>query len=167
MDGINALIYEAKDESATVALGAALAEVLPPGTTVALCGTLGAGKTRLVQAIAESLGIDRCGVISPTFVLAQEHHGRQTIYHIDAYRLRSNDEFWALGPEEYFESDGLTFLEWADRVEGCLPTDRVEIQIDVTGQNSRRFTITAIGRRHATLLEQLRRRLETQFPSMP
>jgi len=155
---MDALIYDAKNESETAALGTALAELLPPGTTVALCGTLGAGKTRLVQAVAESLGIDRGNVVSPTFVLAQEHHGRQTIYHIDAYRLRDEDEFSALGPEEYFESDGLTMLEWADRVEGCLPPDRMEIQIEVTGQTSRRFTVTALGR-PAALLEPLRLRL--------
>ncbi len=98
-------------------LGAALAEVLPDGTTVALCGTLGAGKTRLVQAIAEAAGVDRRNVLSPTFVLIQEYHGRRTVYHIDAYRLRDADEFLALGPEEYFEGDGLVLVEWADRVE--------------------------------------------------
>ena len=57
----------------------------------------------------------------PTFVLVQEHHGRRDIYHIDAYRLRDEDEFLALGPEEFFESDALVFVEWADRVESCLP----------------------------------------------
>ena len=77
--------------------------MLPDGTTVALCGTLGAGKTRLVQAIAEAAGVDRRDVLSPTFVLIQEYHGRRSIYHIDAYRLRDEDEFLALGPEEYFD----------------------------------------------------------------
>jgi len=147
--------FDASDESATAAFGAALAEVLPAGTTVALCGTLGAGKTRLVQAIAESLGIDRHNVVSPTFVLVQEHHGRRTIYHVDAYRLRDEDEFLALGPEEFFESDGLVLIEWADRVQGCLPKDRVEIHIEVTGPESRRFEVLPIGRRYATVVEHL------------
>ena len=66
-------------------------------------------------------------------MLVQEHHGRRDIYHIDAYRLRDEDEFLALGPEEFFESDALTLIEWADRVQGCLPNDRVEIHIEVTG----------------------------------
>ena len=112
------LIFNADDEAATATLGHALAGVLPPGTTVALCGTLGAGKTRLVQAIAEGLGVNRRDVVSPTFVLIQEYHGRRTIYHIDAYRLRDDDEFQQLGPDEYFESDGLVLIEWADRVRG-------------------------------------------------
>ena len=57
---------------------------------------------------------------SPTFVLIQEYHGRRTIYHIDAYRVRDEDEFESLGPEEYFESDGLVLVEWADRVAALL-----------------------------------------------
>ena len=141
-------------------MGHALADVLPPGTTVALCGTLGAGKTRLVQAIAEGLGVNRRDVVSPTFVLIQEYRGRRTIYHIDAYRLRDDDEFQQLGPDEYFEGDGLVLIEWADRVEGSLPCDYVEIRIEVTGVESRRFQIRAVGRRH----EEVLRRLAIQAP---
>jgi len=154
---MTSLVFDAADESATVAFGAAIAEVLPPGTTVALCGTLGAGKTRLVQAIAEALGVERRSVVSPTFVLVQEHHGRRDIYHIDAYRLRDEDEFLALGPEEFFESDALVLIEWADRVEGCLPKERVEIRIEVTGPQSRRFEVVPIGQRYAMVVEQLAR----------
>ena len=153
---MDSFTYHAADESATAALGAALAELLPDGTTVALCGTLGAGKTRLVQAIAEAVGIDRRDVVSPTFVLIHEYHGRRTIYHIDAYRLRDEDEFEALGPEEYFESDALTLVEWADRVAICLPRDRIEIHIEVTGAQSRRFQITAMGSRYAAVIEGCR-----------
>ena len=152
---MNRFIYEAADETATAALGTALAEVLPDGTTVALCGTLGAGKTRLVQAIAEAVGVDRRNVTSPTFVLIQEYHGRRTLYHIDAYRLRDEDEFRALGPEEYFESDGLVLVEWADRVEHCLPKERVEIHIEVTGPESRRFEVIPLGEKYARVVTQL------------
>ena len=151
---MHAFHYEASDEAATDALGRVLAEVLPPGTTVALRGTLGAGKTRLTQAIAAAAGIDRGDVISPTFVLAREYYGRRTLYHIDAYRLEDEDEFEELGPDEYFESDGITLIEWADRVEGCLPREYVEIDIDITGSNTRRFVITAIGERYASAVGQ-------------
>lgn len=152
--------FDATDAAATEAFGAALADVLPDGTTVALIGTLGAGKTRLVQAVAAASGIDRASVVSPTFVLVHEYHGRRTIYHIDAYRLRDEDEFLALGPEEYFDGDGLTLIEWADRVEGCLPRDRIEIHIEPTGPESRRFEVAAIGERYARVVEQLRRRFD-------
>src|SRR5271165_2264264 len=149
------IIFVAADEAATAALGHALADVLPPGTTVALCGTLGAGKTRLVQAVAEGLGVNRRDVVSPTFVLIQEYRGRRMIYHIDAYRLRDDDEFQQLGPDEYFESDGLVLIEWADRIEGSLPREYIEVCIEVTGDSSRRFTISAIGRRHEEAMRHL------------
>ena len=147
--------FLAQDEAATERLGAALARHLSDGTVVALNGPLGAGKTRLVQAIAAARGVDRRDVVSPTFVLIQQYHGRRTIYHIDAYRLRDDDEFRALGPEEYFESDGLVLIEWADRVRACLPAERVEIHIEVTGPESRRFEVVGIGERYAAAIGQL------------
>lgn len=150
------LHYEAASEADTIWLGSALERFLPPGAVVALSGTLGAGKTRLVQAIAEAAGVDRRSVVSPTFVLIQEYQGRRAIYHIDAYRLRDDDEFLALGPEEYFDSNGLTLVEWADRVEACLPRERIEVEIEVTGENARRFTIRTTGQRYAALLPALR-----------
>jgi tRNA threonylcarbamoyladenosine biosynthesis protein TsaE len=133
------------NEQDTDRLGAALAEVLVPGTVVALVGTLGAGKTRLVQAVAAALGVPRDAVTSPTFVLVNEYrHGRLPIFHFDTYRLNDEDEFLALGPEEYFDSAGITFVEWADRVADFLPPDRLEITIDVTGDYSRRVTISGL-----------------------
>jgi tRNA threonylcarbamoyladenosine biosynthesis protein TsaE len=155
-------VYESTDEQATARLGAALADLLPDGTTVALCGTLGAGKTRLVQAIAEAVGVDRRDVLSPTFVLIQEYHGRRSVYHFDAYRLRGEDEFLALGPEEYFDRDGLVLIEWADRVAGCLPKDRVEIHIEVTGPQTRRLEIAAVGDKFEGEIDRLAHRFGTQ-----
>jgi tRNA threonylcarbamoyladenosine biosynthesis protein TsaE len=152
---MNHFTFIAADETDTARLGTALAQLLPAGTVVALYGTLGAGKTRLVQAMAEALGIDRRQVVSPTFVLIQEHHGQKSIYHIDAYRVRDEDEFLALGSDEYFDSDGLVLVEWADRVLGCLPRDRVDIRIEVTDENRRQFDITASGDKYASLIADL------------
>lgn len=146
---------EAADEAATAALGRALAEALPDGSVVALCGTLGAGKTRLVQAIAEASGIDPRDVASPSFVLIHEYRGRRPIYHIDAYRVRNDDEFLDLGPDEYFESEGLTLVEWADRVEGGLPAERLEVHIQVAGPTRRRFEIVARGDRYHPVIARL------------
>jgi tRNA threonylcarbamoyladenosine biosynthesis protein TsaE len=154
--------FLADGEQETRRLGAALAAVLPPGTTVALVGTLGAGKTRLVQAIAAACGIPADEVTSPTFVLCQPYEAARTLYHLDAYRLKDDDEFLELGPEEYFESDGLTLIEWADRVENCLPTERIEIRIEVTGQQSRKFQITAIGPRYQGIPASLQDHLDRQ-----
>jgi tRNA threonylcarbamoyladenosine biosynthesis protein TsaE len=138
-------VFHSHSEADTERLGAALARVLPPGTTIALIGTLGAGKTRLVQAVAAACGVPREAATSPTFVLVNEYRGTRPIYHFDAYRLRDEDEFIELGPEEYFESDGLTFVEWADRVENCMPRERVVIACEAVGETERRFFISAQG----------------------
>lgn len=147
--------YEAVDETGTDALGAKLADLLPAGCVVALTGTLGAGKTRLVQAMARASGVEPRDVVSPTFVLVHEYRGRRPLFHFDAYRLRDEDEFLDLGPDEYFEGDGITLIEWADRVAGALPGDRVEIRLTVTGETSRRFEIRSTSDRHAPVIEQL------------
>jgi tRNA threonylcarbamoyladenosine biosynthesis protein TsaE len=140
---MNPFVFHAVSEADTERLGQALAGALPPGTVVALIGTLGAGKTRLVQAFAAAHGVPRDDATSPTFVLVNEYRGRTPIYHIDAYRLRDEDEFMELGPEEYFESEGVTLIEWADRVAACLPTERLEIRCEATGEHERTFTLTA------------------------
>jgi tRNA threonylcarbamoyladenosine biosynthesis protein TsaE len=138
-------MFSAKTLADTDRLGAALAENLPTGTTIALGGTLGAGKTRLVQAVAAALGVERDTVVSPTFVLCQEYHGRTPIYHLDAYRIADDDEFLQLGVEEYFDSPSLVFIEWAERVAGCLPREHLAIDIAVLDGERRNFTITAHG----------------------
>ena len=142
---MNELVFDAADETATERFGSALAAVLPPGTTVALCGTLGAGKTRLVQAIAAACGVPREQVVSPTFVLCQQYCGTREINHLDAYRIRDEDEFRALGVEELTESNAITIIEWADRVSHVLPHDYLQIEIEVTSPTTRRFTVEAIG----------------------
>jgi len=138
-------VFHSLSEADTERLGSALARALPPGTTIALIGTLGAGKTRLVQAVAAACGVPREIATSPTFVLVNEYRGTRRICHFDAYRLRDEDEFVELGPEEYFESEGLTFVEWADRVENCMPRERVEIVCEAVGETERRFCINSQG----------------------
>src|SRR3954469_10314234 len=131
--------FTAKSEQDTERLGAALASELQPGIVVALIGPLGAGKTRLVQAVATALGVPQGRVTSPTFVLVNEYTtGRLPVYHFDTYRLKDDDDFLNLGPEEYFESAGITFVEWADRFETLLPKGRLEITIDPIDETQRR-----------------------------
>jgi tRNA threonylcarbamoyladenosine biosynthesis protein TsaE len=148
-------ITDALTEADTVRLGTLLAEALPPSATIALCGTLGAGKTRLVQAVAEALGVPEGEVVSPTFVLLKEYAGRRPVYHFDAYRIRDDDEFLELGPDEYFESGGIVFVEWAERVRGCLPREYLRIDIEVTGHHSRKYTVRPIGPHYIPVVERL------------
>ncbi len=126
-------------------LGTALASVLPQRATIALCGTLGAGKTRLVQGIAAAVGIDPQAVTSPTFVLCQQYTGLRRLYHLDAYRLRDADEFRELGTDELYAENALTIIEWADKVEPALPESYLLIKIAVTGEASRTFHISTLG----------------------
>jgi tRNA threonylcarbamoyladenosine biosynthesis protein TsaE len=131
-------------EEETVRLGRAIAESVAPGTVIGLVGGLGAGKTRLVRAIAESLGVDPAAISSPTFVLIHEYDGRMPVYHFDVYRLKSPAEFEDLGLAEYWDGGGLCLVEWADRVRGLLPEDAWTIAIDhvpETGPSARRVRI--------------------------
>jgi tRNA threonylcarbamoyladenosine biosynthesis protein TsaE len=146
------------DLAATTAFGRRLAGLLFPGAVIALIGPLGAGKTHLVRAIAEGLGIrDSRVVSSPTFVLIQEYAARLPIYHFDAYRLRSAAEFFDLGAHEYFVGNGVCLVEWADRVEPCLPQEHLRIAIDVTGETSRRLRIEGRGQRYRELVQNCAR----------
>lgn len=133
--------FELRSEQATVALGICLASQLQPGMVVGLIGHLGAGKTRLVQAVAAAAGVTGQVVNSPTFVLVQEYTGRWPIQHFDAYRLRSLQEFEDLGTDEYFSSAAVCFVEWADLVVESLPADALWIELQATGDVSRRVTL--------------------------
>jgi tRNA threonylcarbamoyladenosine biosynthesis protein TsaE len=150
-------VFDAVDEDATKRFGAALARVLPPGTTVALIGTLGAGKTRLVKAIAEAYGVERDDVVSPTFVLCQQYGGKRTINHVDAYRLKDEDEFRELGGDELMTGDAITIIEWAERIADALPDDYLQIDVSVEGPTERRFVIRASGKQYEGVIAELAR----------
>jgi tRNA threonylcarbamoyladenosine biosynthesis protein TsaE len=144
------------DLSATEALGRRLGGLLWPGAVVALIGPLGAGKTHLARAIALGLGVpDGRVVTSPTFVLVQEYQGRLPVYHLDAYRLRCEQEFAELGVAEYFEGDGVCVVEWADRVPRCLPAEHLRVSLTIAGETSRRADLEARGPRYEALLSSL------------
>ena len=148
-------VIDVADQAGTERLGRKLAALLPRGSVVALNVALGAGKTNLVQAVADACGIDPADVTSPTFVLLQEYLGNPSIFHFDVYRLKDQEEFRQLGVDEYFEGDGLCFVEWAERVAACLPEEYLEIGIEVTGEKSRRFTVTAHGESYEPLPAKL------------
>lgn len=150
------------NEADTKKLGGALANSLKPGLVVNLIGDLGAGKTRLVQEVAEALGIDRLSVTSPTFVLHQPYiaRGGIGIQHFDAYRLRDSDEFLEIGGHELIDSDAVSFVEWGDRVLELLPHDLLRIEIQFSGGSARRFAISSSGPRSHEVLAALQSRLK-------
>jgi len=152
--------YISSNEETTETLGQALAATMIPGTVVALVGNLGAGKTRLVQSIVSAMGIDRREVTSPTFVLIQEYEARLPVYHFDTYRLRDSDDFLELGADELMASEGICFIEWADRVADVLPTDLLKIEIDITGETSRVFQFSGSGQRSDEVISRLMQSLD-------
>ena len=136
----------------TRAIGRALGRAAAPGTVLALSGELGAGKTQLAKGVASGLGVE--GVVnSPTFVLMNEHVGRLRLFHVDAYRLGDPEEALAAGLLDDRAAGGVVVIEWADRLDGWLPDDRLDVQIDpVEGEpSSRLLRWTAHGSEHAQL----------------
>jgi len=155
--------YTAASEKETARLGAELAAVLPPGSVVVLNGPLGAGKTRLVQAVAEAAGFDRRNVTSPTFTLIHEYAALVPIFHFDVYRVRDDDEFRELGPDEYFSGPGWSFVEWGEKVADSLPTERLDIRIDAPSPTARRFEFIPYG----AVMEQTVAALASRLAAQP
>jgi tRNA threonylcarbamoyladenosine biosynthesis protein TsaE len=123
---------------------------------VALSGELGSGKTRLAQGIAEGLRIDASHrICSPSFALIHEYEGVIPLYHMDFYRL--SPEIWEpdLGLETYLWSEGVSVIEWAERMAPLLPDDRLEINLVVLGARKRTLDFRAFGKNHRTILEAL------------
>ena len=152
--------FTSSSEAETEALAKHLADALEPGTVVALVGNLGAGKTRLVRAVAEALGVDPRAIASPTFVLVHEYAGRLPIFHFDIYRLRNPADFLDLGADEYLNAEGVCFVEWADRVEELLPSDHLRIEITPTGPTHRTFRFVPRGERSCALVARLQANFE-------
>lgn len=153
----NGLTIELASEHETEQLGRVLAGVVAPGVVIGLVGPLGAGKTRLTRALAEALDVDPSSIASPTFVLIHEYEGRIPVYHFDAYRLPSADDFESLGASDYFTGDGVCLIEWANLVVDRLPLDAWMIQIEPTGFEQRTVYVSAPN--NSKIIDQLAERL--------
>ena len=116
---------------------------LPIGSVVVLSGNLGSGKTVFVKGVAKGVGVKE-GVTSPTFVFVNEYQGRIPVYHLDLYRIESPDQADSVGYEEYFDSDGITLIEWGERVKPFLPRKAVWIEFEVVGEKKRKIQIHGV-----------------------
>ena len=131
----------------TQAIAKRLARKLRLGDVVALVGELGAGKTVFVKGLALGLGVRKEDVLSPTFVLLRQYHGgRLILNHFDLYRLKNIRQLQEIGYEEYFYGDGLTVIEWADRIAEALPKDHLRIEFKIKGENKRLIRFIPKGR---------------------
>lgn len=149
---MSSYILKTTSPEQTVEIGESLARLLKPGDTLTLAGDLGAGKTTFTKGLAKGLGV-RDMVSSPTFTIIKEYQGRLPLYHMDVYRMDGDDE--DLGFDEYFASDGVTVVEWADNIASYLPNDRLEIEIlREENESERTIQLTPIGNRFLELVKE-------------
>lgn len=132
--------YKSCSAEETEKLGYALGSQLEEGDVVSLRGSLGAGKTVLAKGIARALAIKE-SIVSPTFTLVQEYEGTKKLYHLDIYRLSGEDEFESMGGEEFLYPDGITLIEWSEKIDSMLPDDTIYIAINIAPDQTRTITI--------------------------
>ena len=124
----------------TEALGAALGRIIPAGTVLAYRGDLGAGKTAFTRGLARGLGC-RETVTSPTYTIVNEYlGGRLPLFHFDMYRLRSAEDLWDIGWEDYLDRGGVCCVEWSENVAEALENP-LTISIEKLGDTTRRITL--------------------------
>ncbi len=148
------IITNSPDE--TISLGERLAKSLNGGDLVALNGDLGAGKTMFVKGVAKGLGMkDYKYVNSPSFVILKEYSQGKKLYHFDVYRLEQKSFLETLDYERYFYGDGITIVEWADRIKDLLPEEHLGVKIFHEGETKRRFEFRALGERFKEVVDKL------------
>jgi tRNA threonylcarbamoyladenosine biosynthesis protein TsaE len=129
----------------TAGIGEALGAVLAAGDVVAITGALGSGKSVLARGIMAGLGVG-AKIPSPSFVIVATYRGRLTVNHIDLYRLTSPEEAVGAGVEDLIYSDGVSIIEWADRIGGLLPAARIDVEIALRDRaDERLISITPTG----------------------
>lgn len=143
------------DERSTRALAARLAAVARPGDLICLWGELGAGKTQFAKGFGAGLGVSDT-INSPTFVLMTEYPGRLPLFHIDLYRLADAGDALAGGLIDERQSEGVTLVEWPDRLGEVLPATRLDISIDGVGDEPRRIRIASADAALARYVEAAR-----------
>ena len=129
----------------TMEAGRVFASYLKKGDVISLRGSLGAGKTVLAKGIARTLEIED-NIVSPTFTIVQEYEGNMKMYHLDLYRLSGDDEFESMGGEDFLYPDGISLIEWSEKIEDMLPESTIFVTIEIAEDLSR--TIRAEGGVH-------------------
>lgn len=137
------MFYYSQSEKETKQLGFELSKKVVKGSVISLRGSLGAGKTVFAKGFAEGLGITEA-IVSPTFTLVQEYDGNLKMYHLDLYRLSGEDEFESMGGEDFLYPDGVTLIEWSEKIEDMLPDNTIFINITIDKDLKRIIDIKGI-----------------------
>lgn len=132
--------YLSKTAEDTEKAGRNFARYLEKGDVISLRGSLGAGKTVFAKGIARQLGITEA-IVSPTFTLVQEYDGKMNLFHLDLYRLSGEDEFESMGGEDFLYPDGVSLIEWSEKIEDMLPESTIYIYITINEDQSRLIRI--------------------------
>lgn len=124
------MIIKCKNEKETNEIGIKIAEILKPSDFICLDGDLGTGKTHIAKSIIKALGVEEY-VTSPSYTIVNEYESDCIIYHFDVYRIDDIDEMYEIGYEEYFFSDGICLVEWANMIEELLPKEHYKIKLQM------------------------------------
>lgn len=133
----------------TIALGEKLGRLLNRGDVIALQGDLAGGKTTFTKGIGQALDIKEV-INSPTFTILKIYKGKQTLYHIDAYRLENNE--YDLGIDEY-EDEGIMVIEWPEHYKRYLPKEYLEIVFTYLNDEERQIDFIAHGPKYEKIAE--------------
>jgi len=144
-----------KSTEETVGIGEHLAKCIKKGDIICFFGDLGSGKTTLIKGIAEGLKINRKKVHSPTFVLMNVYQGRLPLFHFDFYRLEDVQEINTLGCDEYFYGDGVSVIEWADRLGIFLPKEYLRIDMKHRKIDERVIRLSAKGTHYQNIVRKV------------
>lgn len=124
----------------TIELGEKIGKLLKKGDVIAMQGTLAAGKTTITKGIAKSLNIDDT-ITSPTFCLISEYYGKMPLYHMDVYRLEGGEDFVNLGTDDMIYGDGVSIIEWSEKIMDELPKRTIILKITPNDDGSRKIEI--------------------------
>ena len=144
---INGDIVVSDSPEETFSLGQRIAELLSPGSVIALKGALGSGKTCLAKGIARGIGVTD-NITSPTYTIINEYHTNDikypVLYHIDAYRLNDDKDFEDIGGTEVINSGRISIIEWSERIPKSLPDNAIIVSFEITGPTSRLIQVTGL-----------------------
>jgi tRNA threonylcarbamoyladenosine biosynthesis protein TsaE len=139
---------------ATELIGFEIGKLLDGGFTIALCGELGSGKTVLTKGLCRGLDVTDL-ITSPTYIIINEYEGRVTVYHVDLYRVESEEEMDTTGLDHVLLQDGVCIIEWAEKMEGEYPSPVLNVFLEILTDSERRIELTPKGKEAEMLLAKL------------